>query len=413
MIPPFTRAGTRSFLLWMVAVACAFSGSATPAAGQATGDDACLTCHAEPEFLRSQVTTSADARRLHVQPGPLRSSTHGDMTCAECHTSFARFPHPEAAETVTCATSSCHTADPHPDWETSVHSRIQDDDNLAAADCASCHGVHDVASLDDLQVEGGPDQQRMNSQCVSCHLEQAYATDDPHADSTSCAGCHAPHAMQEAGSADSRVAPGMQVETCGACHEAAADSSRVDIHGMALHEQGRTELVSWPPEQADSVAPTCSDCHGAHPMPGTGHEDFQERMIGQCATCHTHAADTYYDTYHGKATRLGSGVAASCAQCHGAHGVLPPDSTGSYVHADNLVATCGECHEAARPAFVLYNSHPDTHDREGSPILYWSLTFMHALLIGTLGVFGLHTILWWIRIWLDSRKAGAHGGTHG
>lgn len=397
---------------FMLVFAAALPGERVSA--QASGDAACLVCHDEPEFLRSQVPSQAEAVRLHVPPGPLRSSTHGDMECAECHTSFARYPHPDAAESLTCATASCHTVDTHPEWEGSVHARIQEDDDLAAADCAACHGIHDVASLEQLQEEAGPEQQRMNAQCVSCHLEQAYPVDDPHADSTSCAGCHAPHAMQEVGSPDAWTAPLNQATTCGACHEATADSVVTDTHGAALLHQGRTELLAWPPDPADSIAPTCSDCHGAHPMPGPDQEGFQERMIERCATCHTHSADTYYYTYHGKATRLGSGVAASCAQCHTAHGVLPADSARSSIHADALIGTCGECHEEARAAFVLYDSHPEPGNRERNPVLFYSFMFMNSILVGTLIVFGLHTGLWWLRIWIDSRKhpPGTSGGEH-
>lgn len=432
--------------------ALAQAGAGAEAGAGSGGDVACLTCHGEPEFLRSSVESAAEARALHVPLGPLAASGHADLNCSDCHESFTRFPHPTASETLTCATASCHTVETHPEWEGSVHARIQEDDGLAAADCAACHGVHDVAPLEALQVEAGPAQQRMNGECVSCHLEQAYTPADPHADSTSCAGCHAPHATAEVASPDSWVSPLAQATTCGACHEAAADSARVDIHGQALVAQGRTEPLAWPlvhesieaspaaedgyaddghgsGAASDSIAPTCSDCHGAHPMAGPAganggevvedrrgrvvtDQDFQVFMIERCASCHTKASDTYAYTYHGKATRLGSGVSASCAQCHGAHSVMPADSASSSVHADNLIGTCGECHSEARAAFVLYDSHPDPHDREGTPVLYWSYIFMHALLIGTLGVFGLHTVLWWIRIWIDSRRAGAAGGHH-
>lgn len=396
-----------------VLATCLVGALPSPAGAQATGDAACLTCHDEPEFLRSQSGSASEARELRVRPGPLRSSSHGEMTCAECHTRFERYPHPERSETITCGTSSCHDADPHPEWEGSVHARVQDDDAMAAAECADCHGIHDVAWLEDLQVEGGPEQQRMNAQCISCHQEQSWHAADPHLDSASCAGCHAPHATREAAAPDSWVAPLNQAATCGACHEEVADSVKTDVHGQTLLEQGRAALLAWPPEPADSLAPTCTDCHGAHPMPGPEGEGFQERMIDRCATCHVDYAETYYDTYHGKATRLGSGVSASCAQCHGAHGVFPGDSARSAIHADNLVETCGECHDEARPAFVLYDSHPEPRNRDRNPVLYYAFLFMNTILIGTLVVFGLHTALWWLRIWLDERAGKGHGSAHG
>ncbi len=409
--------GVASWRVLAAALALILAGMPGGVAAQATDDRACLACHDEPEFLRSQVATVAQARSLHVPPGPLGTSGHAEITCAECHQSFERFPHPVAAETLTCATASCHTSEPHPEWEGSVHARVQEDDGLPAADCAECHGIHDVAWAEDLRIEGGPAQRRMNADCVSCHYEQAYTPADPHGDSTSCWGCHAPHATAEVTEPEAWVSPQNQLVTCAACHQEAADSLATDVHGHALVDQARAQLHAWPPSPSDSIAPSCSDCHGAHPMPGVDREDFQVGMVERCATCHTHDAETYYYTYHGKATRLGSGVSASCAQCHTAHSVLPSDSIRSSVHADALIGTCGECHEQARAGFVLYDSHPDPHDPERNAVLYYSLIFMHALLIGTLGVFGLHTVLWWIRIWIDSRKgaagADAPGGSHG
>jgi len=414
----------RSVLFVLMLLALGPGAAPLQAQAGTAGDVACLTCHGEPEFLRSSVETAAEARALHVPLGPLAASGHAGMNCSECHQSFTLYPHVEASETLTCATSSCHTVETHPDWEASVHARVQEDDGLAAAECVDCHGVHDVASLEALQVEAGPEQQRMNGECVSCHLEQAWALDDPHADSTSCAGCHAPHATAEVTSAASWVAPLNQMETCGACHEAAADSVRTDYHRAKLMEQGRTEPLVWPFEATDSLAPTCSDCHGAHPARGAGvggtaadSVAFQTHMIERCASCHTSSADSYYYTYHGKATRLGSGVSASCAQCHGAHSVMPSDSTASSVHADALVGTCGECHEEARAAFVLYDSHPEPTNPERNAPLAYAFIFMNTVLVGTLIVFGLHTALWWLRIWIDSRKTGevpgSTGGGHG
>ncbi len=406
-----TRAPLRSLLVALGALL------ALPVGGAAQDDLACLACHNDVELLRAQASNGVDPIGLHVPPGPLRASGHGDMTCAECHTSFERFPHPGAAETVTCGTSSCHTNDPHPDWEGSVHARIQEETGIAAAECTACHGVHDVDALDDLRVEGGPAMLRMNASCISCHEAQNHPA-DPHADTASCAGCHAPHAMREIDSPDSWVAPLRQAETCAACHEAVTDSVRHDAHGAALQRQGRVTPLAWPPNPADSLAPTCTDCHGAHPMAGPPPDsvsrtaspemDFQMEMVRRCAACHVAPAESYYLTYHGKATRLGSGVSASCAQCHGAHGVFPADSAASAIHEGRIVETCASCHEAARAAFVLYDSHPEPMNPDRNPWLFGSFVFMNAILLGTLGVFFLHTALWWLRIWLDMRSGRGH-----
>jgi hypothetical protein len=90
------------------------------------------------------------------------------------------------------------------------------------------------------------------------------------------------------------------------------------------------------------------------------------------------------------------------------------DNPTSRVAEANLVETCGACHDHARPGFVMYDSHPDPMNRERNPVLFYAFWFMNSMLIGTLTVFGLHTILWWIRMSIDKRRGVSHhGGGHG
>ena len=51
----------------------------------------------------------------------------------------------------------------------------------------------------------------------------------------------------------------------------------------------------------------------------------------------------YEESYHGKVESLGSGLAAGCADCHGAHGVFPAQDERSKVGGEHLSQTCGEC----------------------------------------------------------------------
>jgi hypothetical protein len=143
-------------------------------------------------------------------------------------------------------------------------------------------------------------------------------------------------------------------------------------------------------------------------MPDTAAAGFRNAMVERCGGCHQDLASRYYDSYHGKAVRLGSEAAAACWECHLAHGVYPQEDPRSSVAQASLVETCGVCHENSRPAFVQYDSHPDFTDRERNPILFYSFWFMTALVVGTLTVFVIHTLLWWIRIGIDMRRGGGH-----
>lgn len=377
----------------------------SPGAAQQSDGRDCLSCHGEVEFLRQHTSTLGEARRLQVRGEDLLASAHADSTCASCHTGFRRWPHADDAETASCA--SCHEEQEEL-WSASVHAEA---DALTGrtTTCADCHGIHTVATSD--RIAAGDALPTMNAACVSCHETAAMPVGDPHADSTSCAGCHAPHSTRAVDDPASAVAPLNQLDGCGGCHEEARDQALEDVHGRALRSGEHTGLTVSDPRDPD-IPPTCTTCHGSHGMGAVEAPATVTGLVDTCASCHRDAADRYFGTYHGKATALGSHVVATCSDCHRAHNVLPDSVAASSVHPDRLVETCGECHEASRPAFVAYDAHPDPMDRSRNAPLFYSFVFMNVLLIGVLVVFGLHTLLWWVRIGIEGREAGAGGG-HG
>jgi hypothetical protein len=93
-------------------------------------------------------------------------------------------------------------------------------------------------------------------------------------------------------------------------------------------------------------------------------------------------------------TSLGFRTVAGCADCHGAHEILPASDPRSPIAPKNLVRTCGKCHENATANFVKYDPHANKHDRAHYPLLYLASRTMSILLLGVFGFFGLHTSLW-------------------
>jgi hypothetical protein len=393
------RVGLR-FALLVVSILPAF-----PLWAQSGDGRDCVSCHSELEYLRQHTATLAEAERLQVRVEDIASSAHADSTCASCHTGFRRWPHAEDARTASCA--SCHEEQEEL-WSSSVHAQV---DALTgeATSCADCHGIHRVATSD--QISAGDALPVMNAACVDCHETAAMPVGDPHADSTSCAGCHAPHSTRAVDDPEAAIAPLNQLDGCGACHEEARDQGREDIHGRALHGEDHAGLTVGSPVDPD-VPPSCTTCHGSHGMGRVDEGPTVVALVETCATCHADAAGRYFGTYHGKATALGSHIVATCSDCHRAHNIFPDSMAASSVHADQLVETCGECHEESRPAFVAYDSHPDPMDRSRNAPLFYSFVFMNVLLIGVLIVFGFHTLLWWVRIGIEGREAKAEGG-HG
>jgi hypothetical protein len=368
----------------------------------------CVACHGELELLRQHVPSPARARELLVTLDMMRGTGHDNLGCAECHTGYATFPH-AAARTSTATCASCHQ-EADTDWEAGQHA-IQDDAGTIAAPCASCHGVHDVATAD--QLAEAPARHAMNSQCVACHQTEALPALDPHAREVGCWTCHSPHRVHAVDDPLALVAPAQQARTCGVCHDTAFANWSSDAHGIALQQALATPgTVHVLPLTRES--PTCTGCHGGHGMLAVADETFPNDAVARCSDCHEHHADTYFGTYHGKATALGSRIAASCADCHGAHQVFAQDDPRSMVHAGNLIQTCAECHPHARPAFVRYDSHPELGNWQRNPILTASFYFMNSLLIFVLLVFGAHTALWWVRLVIDKRRGIMHGpGMHG
>jgi len=184
-------------------------------------------------------------------------------------------------------------------------------------------------------------------------------------------------------------------DTCGKCHHGIEETFRTSIH--------------WPGNvETDRELPTCESCHTSHTISRTDKVDFRFLMMEQCGRCHEKEAETFFDTFHGKVSRLGSADAAECYDCHGTHDILPPSESASTLSRDNVVKTCGQCHEASHRRFAGYLTHATHHDADKYPWLFWSFWFMTALLIGTLTFALLHTLAWLVRLWLTRDEWKAH-----
>jgi cytochrome b subunit of formate dehydrogenase len=154
--------------------------------------------------------------------------------------------------------------------------------------------------------------------------------------------------------------------------------------------------------------PSCEDCHSSHTIARTDRSDFRFAMMDQCGNCHEQQAETFFETFHGKVSQLGSAGAAKCSDCHGTHGILPSSDPASTLGRDNIVATCGRCHEGSHRRFAGYLTHATHHEREKYPWLFWSFWGMTALLVGTLTFALLHTLAWLTRLYLSRDEWRTH-----
>jgi hypothetical protein len=127
-------------------------------------------------------------------------------------------------------------------------------------------------------------------------------------------------------------------------------------------------------------------------------------VIAECGTCHEESIRTYRDGFHGQASALGFERVATCADCHGSHGIVAVADPASRVHEANRVATCQRCHPRADANFVKYDPHADPSDKERSRPVHYTARFMNLLLAGVFTFFAVHTALWFPRSWRDRER---------
>ncbi len=385
----------------------------------------CLRCHAN-----ASLTATSDGRSLSVDAEEYGRSVHGRdaVSCAQCHTGVT--PSDErSCETITekvnCAV--CHEAEVS-DYTRGIHGRLHDAGDANAPTCVECHGRHgmtehsvpeNASSVLQTMIRESPTFSRnVPTLCARCHREGGQAAvryfgaeekivehyamsihgkgllDSGLTVTATCTDCHSAHKELPHDDPESTVSEENIVATCGRCHDGIYEKFEKSVHsteGNPDYEQRRQRGM---PE-----LPQCNDCHSAHTVARTDVAEFKLGIMDQCGRCHEEVTETYFDTYHGKASALGDTTRAKCYDCHGAHGILPPDDPRSRLSRENIVETCAECHPGSHRQFAGYLTHATHHDPDRYPVLFYTFWGMTSLLIGTFGFFGLHTLAWLPRSW--------------
>jgi hypothetical protein len=296
-----------------------------------------------------------------------------------------------------------------------VHAKARTGGRAQGATCASCHGAHDIRRSTDPASR--THHLRVAATCGACHGPKGAATGAPsvaaHFEDSihgqaltrqglivapNCASCHGAHEIRPKTDAASTVNRQNVVATCTACHAGIRPLYERSVHAQAV-------------QAGNPLAPVCSDCHTAHDIGPVHAEAWQLGIIRECGTCHEQSLRTYRDTFHGKVTELGFTRVAKCADCHGAHDILPESDPVSAVSPARRLATCQQCHPGANANFAKYDPHADPGDRARNPTLYYASTFMKTLLGAVFLFFGIHTLLWFPRsLQVRRDRARRHAG---
>ena len=282
-----------------------------------------------------------DGRSIAVAAAEYAGSIHGPLACVDCHADLsATADFPHAAKLAKVACASCHT-DIGSTYHDSIHAWAAEKAGLVVAPtCVDCHGRHDIR---------------------------------PPADPAS------------------RVNPQRVPATCGRCHVGIKERYDRGIHAAVL-------------KQGNARAPGCADCHTAHAIQRADTDKWRLSVTAECGTCHASVVESFRRTFHGKVTEMGFGRVAACADCHGAHDILPASDAASMVSRGRLVQTCSKCHQGVNERFIQYDPHPDPRNFARSPLLWWINRFYTVLIAGCFGFFGLHSLLWFRRSAKDRRS---------
>jgi cytochrome b subunit of formate dehydrogenase len=380
-------------------------------AGAANED--CFGCHSDPSLSMER---GGESISLYVDEAGYNLSMHAGTGCAQCHTDvtpslLARPCSTSVAEIVDCAI--CHPV-PVEQHEASIHGQLAAEGDPEAPTCLDCHDNH---ATQGRLTPGSPTYARnVPDLCARCHREgepgaRRLSFDSPldivpsyrmsiHGKgllesglvvTATCSNCHTAHNVLPHVDSTSSVHRDNIAATCGTCHHGIEEQYRESIHWI-----GRTD---FDPEGEDRELPTCEDCHTSHTISRTDLGDFRLSMMSQCGRCHEEESETFFDTFHGKVSRLGDAGAAKCYDCHGTHDVHPIDDPRSTLSRRNIVGTCSECHPGVNRRFTGYLTHATHHDPQRYPFLFLSFWGMTALLVGTLTFASCHTLAWLFRMW--------------
>jgi predicted CXXCH cytochrome family protein len=268
--------------------------------------EVCAKCHANEKTMKSfgsKLPVNQFDNLINSVHG--KTSTGGNtriVQCTTCHTAHGiksvKDPlSPVYATNIPKTCSKCHgdanymrtynptlAVDQYTQYLTSVHGKLNSKGDPKPAQCASCHGSHDIKPVKDIK-------------------SKVYPVNLPH----TCSNCHS--------NKDYMAAYKIPTDQ----YEKYARS----VHGVALLEKN------------DPGAPACNSCHGNHGAAPPGVESISK----VCGTCHALNEELFSASPH-KAAFDQKGY-PECETCHGNHEIVT--ATNKLLGVDKE-AVCTKCH---------------------------------------------------------------------
>ena len=367
---------------WCIAILSALMAAgavatAQPPAGSQLPPEknSCATCHGEKDLW------DGDNLRLFVPLDQLADDVHWKhgVNCSDCHggdPSSLNFQQAHATE-VDAAQSQALPFKPLLSQQTRTPARLE----VVVQVCSKCH------------------TQAAESYLVSVHghgFRESGLTV-----TAVCIDCHGGHGILPAADPRSSLNVAHVGATCAKCHRFIEERLQQSVHGR----DAKPATTGEPGAEAKRK-PTCTDCHQGHDLPHPRSAAFRLGMTDRCGNCHAELSNSYTTSLHGELTDLGYLPAAKCSDCHGSHDILAVSDPGSRLSTINRRATCAKCHPDANDNFLEYDPHADPRNAQRDALLHWVNIGLSSFLIAVLGVFGLHSLLWFVRSMPHVAKQG-------
>lgn len=382
----------------------------------------CATCHTEPALWdeskkRLLIPLEALQQDVHFKKGVVCSDCHqGDpakTNFAEAHVGLV----PVKEMFGRCGV--CHK-EQRVDILKGVHAKVGEKDEFGRGlplDCGKCHGAnpHGMLPVKDPKSPVYLDHQVKT--CGSCHpADQQTFEMTVHGRALNesgllvaavCANCHGAHGIYYAADKRSTLHASNVAATCCKCHTLIKDRLATSVHGRGNGIGGRVDVAA--PGGKTKRHPTCTDCHQGHHISHTNEAEFRLQLANNCGNCHAAMSSHYALSNHGELTQQGYASAAECADCHGAHDILPVDDPKSRLYpGENRLHTCQKCHMNAVSNFTKFDPHANFKDEVHYPKLHAVYSFIQYAVNILFAVYLLHTFLWFGRAVIQRLQVGGH-----
>ncbi len=197
---------------------------------------------------------------------------------------------------------------------------------------ATCSGCHNDASFI-KNYNPGLRVDQLEKYKTSVHGKKVFGGDSKAAN---CASCHGNHDIKKVNDPQSRVYYSNIPGTCNNCHGDAEymkgyniptdqyEKYKKSVHGIALYVKG------------DKNAPSCNSCHGDH---GATPPEV-ESISKVCGTCHVLNSQMFQESPHKEA--FDSKGLHECGVCHNNHYIVKP--TDEMIGTGEK-SVCVKCHK--------------------------------------------------------------------